>query len=186
MKLSKIEHFSKKLYLYDSQWAVLLQVCKHEWRMWQWRSICKCILIALVSFSFFAHIIKFDTLIFLLKVKVFYICITRKWPNEDFKRKWIDLTQSYKSFIPSENKKDKRTHKDATKTFDYTTIEDRLKTISSSNCCHPTGLVEFVYQISTFPFTAKDVYSKGHTFKHLKIILLIETKDQQPPQAEKS
>ena len=45
---------------------------------------------------------------------------------------------------------------------------------------HAMGMVEPVYERSTFRLTAKTVYSKGHTFKNLKIILLIETGDQQP------
>ena len=36
----------------------------------------------------------------------------------------------------------KRQHKNATKDFDYTTIADRLRTVSWSNYCHATGLVK--------------------------------------------
>ena len=45
----------------------------------------------------------------------------------------------------------------AIKTFDYTTIADRLKTVSWSNDSHPTGGVKPIYGIPTFPLTAKDV-----------------------------
>ena len=48
-------------------------------------------------------------------------------------------------------------HKDNTKTFDYTMIADRLRTVSSNNYCHRTGVVKSVYGIQTFPLTAKAV-----------------------------
>ena len=45
-----------------------------------------------------------------------------------------DLTQSYdKTPIPTENSKTKGQHTNATKNFDYTTIADRLRTVSWSN-----------------------------------------------------
>ena len=42
-------------------------------------------------------------------------------------------------------------HKNATKNFDYTTILDRLRTVSWSNNSYPTGVVKPVYGIPTFP-----------------------------------
>ena len=48
-------------------------------------------------------------------------------------------------------------HKNATKNFDYTAIADRLRTVSSSNNNHPTGVVKPVYERSTFPLTATAV-----------------------------
>ena len=51
-------------------------------------------------------------------------------------------------------------------------------TVSSSNYWHPTGVVKPGYGIPTFQLTAKALYSKGHTFKTVFIILLIETEDQ--------
>ena len=48
-------------------------------------------------------------------------------------------------------------HKNATKNFDYTTIADRLRTVSWSNSSHPTGVVRPVYERSTFPLTATAV-----------------------------
>ena len=69
-----------------------------------------------------------------------------------------DLTQSYgKTHIPTENSKTKGQHKNATKTFDYTTVADRLRTVSWSNNSHPTGVVKPVYGYPTFPLTAKAV-----------------------------
>ena len=48
-------------------------------------------------------------------------------------------------------------HKNATKNFDYTTIADRLRTVSWSISSHPTGVVKPVYERSTFPYTVKEV-----------------------------
>ena len=58
--------------------------------------------------------------------------------------------------------------KNATKHFDYTTIADRLRTVSWSNNNHPTGVVKPVYERSTFPVTAIAVKAKGHAFKICK------------------
>ena len=44
--------------------------------------------------------------------------------------------------------------------FDYTAIADRVKTVSLSNCSHPTVVVNLELQL---PKAA--VQSKGHTFK---------------------
>ena len=74
----------------------------------------------------------------------------------------------------------KRQHKDVTENFDYTTIADRLLTVSWSNYCHPNGVVKPVYGIPNFQLTAKAVLSKGRTLKYSQIILRIKTKDQQP------
>ena len=55
------------------------------------------------------------------------------------------------------SKKQGNNIKNATKNFDYTTIADRLRTVSWSNSSHPTGVVKPVYERSTFPLTAKAV-----------------------------
>ena len=44
-----------------------------------------------------------------------------------------------------------------TKTFDYTTSADRLRTVSWDNDSHPTGMVKPIYGIRTFPLTTKAV-----------------------------
>ena len=67
----------------------------------------------------------------------------------------------------TEKSKKQRDNKNATKKFDYTTIADRLGTVSWSNSSYPTGVVKPVYERSTFPLTATVVLSKGHTFKNL-------------------
>ena len=46
-------------------------------------------------------------------------------------------------------------HKNATKNFDYTTIADRLRTVSWGNENHQTGVVKQVYGIPTIPITTK-------------------------------
>ena len=55
-----------------------------------------------------------------------------------------DLTQSYdkRPFTHRKSKKHCDNIKNATKNFDYTTIVDRLRTVSWSNSSHPTGVVK--------------------------------------------
>ena len=68
-----------------------------------------------------------------------------------------------KAPAPTEKSKKQRNNiKNATKNFDYTTIADRLRTVSWSNSSQSTGVVKPVYEHSTFPLTAKAVQSKGH------------------------
>ena len=86
------------------------------------------------------------------------------------REKGRNLTQSYDKSPYTHRKVQKATwqYKNATKNFDYTTIADRLTTVSLSNNSHPTGVVKPVYEhSSTFPLTATAVLSKGHTFKNL-------------------
>ena len=71
--------------------------------------------------------------------------------------KEIWLSPMTKTPIPTENSKTKGQHKNATKNFEYTTIADRLRTVSWSNDSHPTGVVKPVYVYPTFPLTAKAV-----------------------------
>ena len=80
------------------------------------------------------------------------------------KRKGRDLTQSYDKSPYTHRKILKTTwqHKNANKKFDYTTILNRLRTVSWSNDCHPTGVVKHAYEIPTFLLTSKAVYSKEH------------------------
>ena len=48
-----------------------------------------------------------------------------------------------KTPTPTEKSKKQRDNiKNATKNFDYTTIADRLRTVSWSNSGHPTGVVK--------------------------------------------
>ena len=76
------------------------------------------------------------------------------------REKGKDLTQSCDKSPYTHRKIQKATwqHKNATKTFDYTTIADRLRTVSWSNSSHPTGVVKPVYERSTFPLTTTAVW----------------------------
>ena len=80
-----------------------------------------------------------------------------------------DLTPAYNKNPYTDRKIQKAMwkHKNATKNVDYTTIADRLRTVSRDNDSHPTGVVKPVYGIQTFPLTTKAVLSKGHTSKNL-------------------
>ena len=62
-----------------------------------------------------------------------------------------------KAPIPTENSTNNWQHENATKNFDYTTIEDRLKTVSCSDNSHPTGAAQPVYGYPTFPLTTTAV-----------------------------
>ena len=69
------------------------------------------------------------------------------------REKGRDLTQSCdKNPTPTEHSKKQRDNI-KTKNFDYTTIADRLRTVSWSNSSHWTGVVKPVYERSTFPGT---------------------------------
>ena len=57
---------------------------------------------------------------------------------------------------PTEKEKQKKLqHKNTTKNFEYTTIADRLRTVSRSNNSHATGVVKPLYERSTFPSNCK-------------------------------
>ena len=70
----------------------------------------------------------------------------------NIREKGRDLTQSSDKSAYTHRKlqKAKWQHKNATKTFDYTTIADRLRMASWSNDSHPIGVVKAVYGIHTF------------------------------------
>ena len=78
---------------------------------------------------------------------------------KEVREKGRDLTQSCDKNPYTHRTIQKVTwqHKNATKNFDYTTIADRLRTVSWSNSSHPTGVVKPVYERSTFPLTATAV-----------------------------
>ena len=91
-----------------------------------------------------------------------------------------------KNPTPTEkSKKEIENTKTATKNLDYTTIVDRIRTVSWSKNSHPTCVVKPIYESLTFPPTATAMFSEGLTFKNLEIILLIKTEDQQPTKAER-
>ena len=66
-----------------------------------------------------------------------------------------DLTQLYDKSPYTHRKIQQATwqHKKHHQNFDYTTIADRLRTVSWSNSSYPTGVVKPVYERSTFPLT---------------------------------
>ena len=59
--------------------------------------------------------------------------------------------------LTEKSKKQLDNIKNATKTFDYITIADRLSMVSWSNSSHLTGVVKPVYGRPTFPLTATAV-----------------------------
>ena len=70
----------------------------------------------------------------------------------------IWLSPMTEALTPTEKfKKQRDNTKNATKNFDYTTIADRLRTVSWGNDSHPAGVVKPVYGIPTVPLTAKAV-----------------------------
>ena len=74
------------------------------------------------------------------------------------KKEVIWLSPVTKTPTPTDlSNKQRDNIKDATKNLDYTTIADRLRTVSWSNNSHPTGVVKPVNERSTFPLTAKAV-----------------------------
>ena len=89
--------------------------------------------------------------------------------SKDLREKGRDLTQSYEKSPYTHRKIQKATrqHKNATKNFDYTTIADRLRTVSWGNDSHPIGVIKPVYGVPNFPLTATVVLSKGYTFRNL-------------------
>ena len=88
---------------------------------------------------------------------------TSEEPNQYFyaatREKGSDLAQSCDKNPYTYRTIQKATwqHKNATKNFDYTTIADRLRTVSWSNRSHPTGVVKPVYERSIFQLTATAV-----------------------------
>ena len=89
------------------------------------------------------------------------------------KKKEIWLSPMTKAPTPrGKSKKQRHNKRNAIKNLDYTTIADRLRTVSWSNCSHWPGVVKPVYERATFPLTATAVLSKGHimtlTLKILK------------------
>ena len=79
-------------------------------------------------------------------------------PGVFLREKERDLTQSYDKSPYTDRKIQKATWQDknATKNFDYTTIADRLRTVSWGNDSHPTGVFKPVYGIPSFLFHRYD------------------------------
>ena len=79
------------------------------------------------------------------------------WWDSFVSEKGRNLTHSYDKSPYTDRKiqKARWKHKNATKNFDYTTIADRLRTVSWDNDSHQTGVIKPAYGIPTFPLTAK-------------------------------
>ena len=74
------------------------------------------------------------------------------------KKEVIWLSPMTKAPTPTEKSKKQRDNiKNANKNFDYTTIADRLRTVSWSNSSQSTGVVKPVYERSIFPLTTTAV-----------------------------
>ena len=75
-----------------------------------------------------------------------------------FREKEIWLSPMIKAPTTTEkSKKQRDNNKNTPQKIDYTTIADRLRTVSWSNSSHLTGEVKPVYERSTFPLTATAV-----------------------------
>ena len=84
------------------------------------------------------------------------------------KRKRSDSVLWQKSLPPQKNPKSNVTTQKRPNNFNYTTIADRLLTVSCSNSSHPTGAVKQVHATSTFQLTAKAKLSNETHFKIYK------------------
>ena len=74
------------------------------------------------------------------------------------KKEEIWLSPMTNAHTPTEKfKKHRDNIKNVTKNFDYTTIADRLKTVSRSNSSHPSGVIKRVLWAPSFPLTATAV-----------------------------
>ena len=89
----------------------------------------------------------------------YHTCLTfNRYFSMSREKEEIWLSPMTEALTPTEKSKKQRDNtKNATKNFDYTTIADRLRTVSWGNDSHPAGVVKPVYGIPTFPLTAKAV-----------------------------
>ena len=112
------------------------------------------------QFQFQMILQRIDLLLYTVYI-VYYsgICIQFIARLCHIREKGRDLTQycDKNPYTHRTIQKATRQHKNVTKNFDYTTIADRLRTVSWSNSSHPTGVVKPVYERSTFPLTTTAV-----------------------------
>ena len=88
----------------------------------------------------------------------YFIGGTQKIKIKSIEKEEIWLSPMTEALTLTEKSKKQRDNtKNATKNFDYTTIADRLRTVSWGSDSHPAGVVKPVYGIPTFPLTAKAV-----------------------------
>ena len=81
------------------------------------------------------------------------------------KKEEIWLSPMTKAYTPTEKSKKQRENTKRTKNFDYTTIADRLRTVSWGDDSHPNVVDKPVYGIPTF-HTPQKMYNQKDT--HLK------------------
>ena len=92
------------------------------------------------------------------------------------REKGRDLTQSYdKAPTPTEmSKRQSDNTNNATKKFDYTTVADRLRTVSWSNYSHPTSPFVLSYSLVALVLFAGQVFIKvENNLKHCLSKLII-------------
>ena len=108
-----------------------------------------------------------------------------KYSLEENRGKERDLTPFYDESPYTHRQIQKATwqQKNSTKNFDYTTIADRLRTVSWSSDSHQTVVVKPAYGIPTFPLTAKAVQSKGHTIENRRLRIDIKIQLNHPWQS---
>ena len=112
------------------------------------------VFLSLVFFSVYVEVQTCINLVFQIQKEISALVKNRI----EEKREEIGLRSMTKA--PTTTEKIQLTrwkHENATTTFDYTTISDRLRTVSWSNDSHPTGVVKPVYWIPTFLLTANAV-----------------------------
>ena len=90
-------------------------------------------------------------------VEHFLKCIIRLLILKHEKRRGLTRSYDKRPFTHRKIQKATRQHKNAAKNLDYTTIADRLMTVSWSNNSHLTGVVKPVYGYPTFPLTTTAV-----------------------------
>ena len=83
-----------------------------------------------------------------------------------------------KKIHPQKTPKATLKHTNAIKTFDYTTIADRLRKVILANDSHQTDVLKPFYGISTFPLTAKKLFNQKvthliHLLPRVNIMLVI-------------
>ena len=106
-----------------------IQNCKPPYKLYQTECYFSCV----------SELNSSNTII----AAIYFNCILTISLKVVFWEKLIDLTQFYET-SPYTNRKIRNAkwqHKNGTQNFDYTTIADRLRTVSLSNDIHPTGVV---------------------------------------------
>ena len=126
-----------------------------------WKSMFFLYITMFITLDLFVHerrllIIGFSTETY---YQLWHTTIAKKGTVLYVGEKGRDLTQSCDKTPTPTEQSNKATwqHKNSTKNFDYTTIADRLRTVSWSDSSHPTGVVKPVNERSTFPLTATAV-----------------------------